>query len=308
MSIEVGAGFVTRKQHGLSRHPTWGKVAGMNQRTLSFRDVLPKDRRAHLTRSDLGTARPRALYSRDFYQLFWVQNGAVRLHEDAGHRGLSEGDVVFARPGDTLALQGRGEAPFVAAVSFHPDDIKGILDRHANLEGQLFWSAAQAPMVVHRDSVQLAALNHAANTLERSDGTPLAVEAFLLPVLSAMLPLSDMPPQAPDWLVAACRAAQDRSVFCDGAAGLVAASGRGHPHVSRSMRQWFGQSPSEYVNAQRMAFAAARLTGGNDGLAEIAEEIGIPNLSHFHKLFRAAYGVTPQKYRAAHQRNVFAPE
>ena len=44
-----------------------------------------------------------------------------------------------------------------------------------------------------------------------------------------------------------------------------------------------------------------------NSLTEIASDCGIPNLSHFHKLFRAHHGMTPQRYRKQHQRDVVQP-
>ena len=39
------------------------------------------------------------------------------------------------------------------------------------------------------------------------------------------------------------------------------------------MRRFTGQSPSDYINKQRMAFAARRLAGSSDPLAEIATPV-----------------------------------
>ena len=105
----------------------------------------------------------------------------------------------------------------------------------------------------------------------------------------------------------ACRAAQDPAVFRQGAAGFVRLTGRAHPHVSRTARRYLGQSPSEFINALRMDFAARRLSGTEDPLPEIAADCGIPNLSHFHKLFRAHHGETPHQFRKRFQRNLVQP-
>ena len=57
-----------------------------------------------------------------------------------------------------------------------------------------------------------------------------------------------------------------------------------------------------------MEFAARRLAGTQDSLAEIAADCGVPNLSHFHKLFRLHHGRTPQAFRRAHQRDLVQPD
>jgi AraC family cel operon transcriptional repressor len=57
-----------------------------------------------------------------------------------------------------------------------------------------------------------------------------------------------------------------------------------------------------------MDHAARLLTGSNDSLAEIAIDCGIPNLSHFHKLFLSHHGQTPANYRKSLQRNAVQPQ
>lgn len=272
---------------------------------LRHKDILRAGARSHLTRSTLATARPRALHGHDFFELLWVQNGKVRHHLPDRIVTLQEGDVVFVQPGQTHALQGRGEHALIVSICFHPETVKSLAKRHPSVDGHLFW-ATVGPVQTHRDIRQLAALNHAAVQLERSAGDTLSAEAFLLP-LCADLTAEAFASDVPDWLAQACLAAKDPAVFRDGSAGLVAHAGKAHPHVSRMMRKYLGQTPSDYVNGIRMAYAARALTTDSDPVSDIAAACGIPNMSHFHKLFRAAYGVTPLQYRQKLQRQIVQP-
>ena len=56
-----------------------------------------------------------------------------------------------------------------------------------------------------------------------------------------------------------------------------------------------------------MNHAARRLTGTSAPLLEIATDCGLPNLSHFHKLFFTADGETPLRYRRTRQKNLIQP-
>lgn len=277
----------------------------MTAPVLHHADILAPGRMAHLARAVLTPARPKALHGHDFHELLWVQNGRIRHHLPEGGTDLTEGDLVFLAPGDTHALQGRREEPLVASLTLHPEVVAALPDRHPQFARRLFWGGT--PVTVTLDSHRLAALNRAANALDAGPASALEVEAFLLPLCAALLPPDDVPADAPDWLRSACDAARDPATFRDGAAGLVAATGRAHPHVARTMRRLMDVTPSDFVNAQRMRWAASRLTGTTDPLAEIAAECGIPNLSHFHKLFRTAHGTTPLAYRRARQRDVLQP-
>ena len=277
----------------------------MTPRTLHHANILPPGTVIHLTRALLAPARPKALHDHDFVELFWVQNGTVRHHLPIGTTTLPEGTLVLLRPGQPHALQGRGDAALVVSVALHPDLIASLDNR---LPALPFWQATEGPAQVHRDIRQLAALNQAANLLERGPHDTLAAEAFLLPLLADLARAeSGLPAAAPAWLHRACAAAHDPAVYRAGAAGLVAAAGQSHPHVSRSLQRWLGQTPTAYVNTIRMTQAARLLISDGDPLPVIAEAVGIANLSHFHKLFREHHGMTPLHYRQQFQRDVVQP-
>ncbi|MGB1208234.1 MAG: helix-turn-helix transcriptional regulator, partial [Paracoccaceae bacterium] len=104
----------------------------------------------------------------------------------------------------------------------------------------------------------------------------------------------------PAWLVTACADTRDPQVFRQGAAGFVAAAGRGHEHVCRVARQYLGLSPTAYVNRVRMEHAAMLLGGTDQPIPDIAVDCGLENLSHFYRLFQSHYGTTPRRYRARH--------
>jgi AraC family transcriptional regulator, dual regulator of chb operon len=295
------------------RNPTCAGQTGMIlcamvHHMLSSADILAPGAQIHLARAKLENTRPAALHSHDFFELLWVQNGKLRHHLPGRTQDFGEGTLFFLRPSDHHALQGRSDEALVVSVTLHADLINSLATRHPSLRGRLFWATAPDPVILRRDSHQLAALNQAALSLERSRRDALAAEAFLLPLCHELIDgQTDLPADAPAWLAAACAAARDPRVFVDGAAGFARIAGRAHPHVSRTTRRFLGQSPSDYINTQRMGFAARRLSGSGDTLAEIAQDCGIPNLSHFHKLFRAHHGLTPAQYRRQFQKTVVQP-
>lgn len=270
--------------------------------TLHHATILQPDTAVHFTRATLTSARPKALHTHDFYELFWVQNGAVRHHVQQGAVLLREGDLILMHPGQRHAVQGKGDHALIVSLCIHPDVFSGLSARHPGLLADV----PDEPLPTHRGIRQLATLNQAALQLENSARDSLAAEAFLLPLL-ADLRARSTPPNAPAWLIHALHVANDPKVFRGGAAGLVAATGRAHAHVSRTMRAVTGHSPSEYINDIRMEYAARQLITDADPVRDIASACGVPNMAHFHKLFRARHGITPLQYRRSFQRDVVQP-
>ena len=60
-------------------------------------------------------------------------------------------------------------------------------------------------------------------------------------------------------------------------------------------------SPQAYIESMRMTRAAQLLTMSAWPVAQIAEEVGIPNAYYFSTRFRARFGMPPTAWRARHE-------
>ena len=63
------------------------------------------------------------------------------------------------------------------------------------------------------------------------------------------------------------------------------------------VKELTGLSPNKYVLEARMRRAADLLAEGELTVAEVCYKVGIQDPSYFNKLFKAAYGVPPSKYK-----------
>ena len=71
-----------------------------------------------------------------------------------------------------------------------------------------------------------------------------------------------------------------------------------HPnHFVRFFKQKTGQTPAKYVTSRRMELAKNLLEESKATVAEIMEQVGMSDLSHFSKLFKSCYGCSPRQYR-----------
>lgn len=70
-------------------------------------------------------------------------------------------------------------------------------------------------------------------------------------------------------------------------------------YFNTMFRRTFGMPFGAYLRDMRLSYAKNLLLSGNVSLTEIALEAGFGSLSHFSRLFSAAYGTSPQEYRKA---------
>jgi len=71
-----------------------------------------------------------------------------------------------------------------------------------------------------------------------------------------------------------------------------------HPsHLCKSFRRYYGETPTEFINRLRLRRAVCLLNAPGAKVAAVAAELGFDSLSHFHRVFKRHYGLTPAAYR-----------
>ena len=71
--------------------------------------------------------------------------------------------------------------------------------------------------------------------------------------------------------------------------------------LSRDFRSLLGTSPYRYLQCRRLERARKLLRSGL-GLAAAAHEAGFADQSHFGRIFRGAFGITPLAWHQAERR------
>ncbi|MEM9986886.1 MAG: AraC family transcriptional regulator, partial [Bacteroidota bacterium] len=68
-------------------------------------------------------------------------------------------------------------------------------------------------------------------------------------------------------------------------------------HFIRLFKEAFGQTPRQYLIAQRLEQASSLLIHTKKTFHEICQEVGLKDSSSFGRLFKRTFGATPHLYR-----------
>ena len=90
----------------------------------------------------------------------------------------------------------------------------------------------------------------------------------------------------------------DETYKTAGLAELAVLLGKEPSWVSRFIKRQTGQSFTELLQYKRLNQAVFRLKTSRMGVGEIIYEVGYENAGHFHRIFKAAFGMTPRQMRA----------
>ncbi|MGR3467868.1 MAG: AraC family transcriptional regulator [Shimia sp.] len=277
----------------------------MRKRTYTLDGYLRPDEHYHFARKQLGPARPRHAHDHDYFELFLVEKGTIAHTINGREEELTPGTLTFIRPTDTHALSAVGESAQIINVMFAPSVADHLGTRYADdLSGAFFWQSGPLPASHRLEGPRIERAINQSLELQSARRTLSRIESYLLTLMTHTVEVFDHATHhLPPWLRHACEQARLPAVFRQGAAGFVRAAGRGHEHVARQTKAHLGVTPSAYVNRMRMEYAALKLASEDLPIPGVAEACGIENLSHFYRLFRHHYGVTPRAYRLLHQKD-----
>jgi AraC family transcriptional regulator len=128
----------------------------------------------------------------------------------------------------------------------------------------------------------------------------LAVEGVLLELIAtfARRERRESPAALPCWLRTARDFVREHADENQSMEAIAAITGRHPAHLAKEFRRYFGMTIGGYRRQIRLHRAEGMLLRKNIDLAEIALVCGFANQAHFCRSFKAAFGVTPSRFRS----------
>lgn len=255
------------------------------------------DRPCQILRRRYGAGGGWRSHAHDYAEVLWVVAGAGEQRIGDEVLNMRPGDIVCVRPEDVHSCRvDRGMAMVNCSFPLPP-----VADLARRLGDAWPWLPGGPP---RRGRLAPAALRRLDELVDDLRDDPIDRDALLLEVVRLMhrAPGGGEAKDLPAWLQQAVEAFADPAELPGGTRRLAAIAGRRPEHVSRTVRACQGRTATDLVNAVRLRWAATALRQDDRPVAAVAAACGLPHLTHFYRLFRAAYGTTPQGWRDAAQR------
>lgn len=243
-------------------------------------------------------------HSHDYYEIFIMLGGEALHYVNGECVRLYPRDAVFIRASDTHNYSEIADRPFsFLNLTFTKETLDAIFDYLA--EGypkRKLLSSKLAPTVnfstdefesLSREMEKIRAISP-----EDVKRRKTAIRTLLMKLFSDVF-LSFVPADdtIPEWLMATVEKTSSEMRFTDGISGMVERSGKTREHLARSLKKYFGKSPSEFINELRLNYIANMLKNSNHKILDIIYGSGFNTVSHASSLFVKQYGVSMSEYR-----------
>lgn len=246
----------------------------------------------------------------DFYECFLMTSGRVYHIVNGARQLLTERMLVFIRPQDVHSYERVGEEE-AALLNIN---FRVSLMEHAFAylgEGFAARRLKEAPLppactLTREDAAWVMRQYERIHSGSAADKATVrsAARGMLTELLDRFFGPSgpNSRPDAPDWLNALLDQMNDKALLAEGVDAFYRLTTYTPEHACREMKKHYGLTPTDWVNEQRLAYAAFLLKQSENAILDICMECGYSSLSYFYKMFAKRFGQTPSRYRKTNRK------
>jgi AraC family cel operon transcriptional repressor len=268
----------------------------------SWRLLMPAGGAAHAARVTLAPGRINKLHTHDFAEIFWVERGAVRHEAEDGVHTLTQGSLVGIRPErcHRLDAPATGDGTLFN-LAFPLKKLRAFESAYPQAIGRLFGAPGGTGLTMMIPDAGRLELRAAGDALLVRPVGEMELDYRILQILHWADQHPALPPALPDWLARGLERMARPAGWMGGLARFHQACGRSPSQVARVMLSSMGVTPIAHLNRLRMMHAERQLRLTPRPIMDISAECGFDGLAQFYRLFSAAYGESPHRYRRRHQ-------
>jgi AraC family transcriptional regulator len=235
----------------------------------------------------------------DGFSISAVLDGSFTYRTDAGHELLYPGALLLGNNGSCFECgHTHGNGDRCVSLNVHEEAFSEVAATMGSTSRFRFSTPSLPPSRVLPVVAQMEALSSAPSSLRADELALRIIEQVIVATTGER-----RAPAAPSGremrrVIEAIRLVEANAARPLELKELAAAANMSKYHFLRVFRRLTGMTPHRYLISARLRRAALALAASRRPVIAIALDSGFGDLSTFNKTFRAAFGLTPTRYRA----------
>ncbi len=259
-----------------------------------FREICDKGFFLQLT---MGRELSISYHNHDFYEIICVLSGSCKqiIGEEAWI--CETGDMVLLCPGDYHRLYDQIEKTNIAALSVSAEIMQTFLSAYAvcNRRAAVFLNTEELHQIrMYCTEAQMS------TDIDYNKRVRLLLGQFIHCLTESEIKQQNPMPANFAQLLSKVSMPE---VVAEGVPAFLRLSNYSFAHLCRLTKRYLGMTPGEYITSLRLKNAYEMIKWGSEQYEEIGEKVGFSSFSHFSKLIRQRYGMTPAQIRGQNKNN-----
>lgn len=253
----------------------------------------------HIARYDIHEGYSIPLHDHDFFEVECGCAGRGIQILNGVTAPFQANEIYILRPEDAHSIHTEPRQHFVYYnIAFEAKRLKTLCETYNLKLAQQWLNDTNWNRKIRLSHTGLLSVRKGLQEIQFDTKSAFAADRFLMNFLYTLERNQNMQyADCPEWLQQTIEQLHDVKWLQMGPRALEKISGYSLEHISRILKKEAGVLPHVVLNRVRMEYAAIELTMGTKSIAEIIEDCGFDNTSHFFRLFKNTYNCTPRQYR-----------
>lgn len=238
-------------------------------------------------------------HNHDFYEITLVIRGSM-VHEINGTEYENKtGDYVILCPGDSHRIVNQSPETSVICLSVEKSGFELFAE---------MYDLAEICDFSPDEEVRICSIGDDFDECVRASekGFGERGEVYCKKLLSMILTNfgeadSDIPEGVNRMLYTTAEEMKKSENLREGLPAFLRLSGYSHTHLARLVKSRFGCTIHEYIFRLRLDEAYRRIVFTGEHFESISQSVGYESFSHFNRIFKQHFGITPSQLRKKHR-------
>ena len=234
-------------------------------------------------------------HSHDFYEIIWFLRGGGTQLLNEKEKKFSSGDIVILRPADRHCFTEQSQDVEVLSLSVRSEEFDLVCHTYdpsicSHLKKSAEPPSFTSPFQFYENPCFLV-------SAERK--TAYDCKYLLSALICSFVTDSEYSKKEnmPSSFAYAVENMSRKENLRRGISAFTELSHYSQSHLSRMVKHYFGMGLKQYINEQRLQSAYNTIILSPSFSPEMSEELGFSSFSHFNKIFKARFGITPSALR-----------
>lgn len=233
-------------------------------------------------------------HSHDFYEIAYFLQGKATQVVNGNEISFEPNSIILMRPHDKHCFLNQSENTIIVSLSVQSDEFKNLCNAYkTSLLSEILKGAE--PKIYSISHL----LPYTGADLEKltSNEKEHEFKFLLFYFLKSYIDSIEEKDSIPKTLAYAISEMKKTENLCVGIKAFTEISNYSQSHLSRLIKKFFDMTLKQYINELRLQKAYNCIVFTQKSFEDIAEELGFASYSHFNKIFKARFFITPGALR-----------
>ena len=266
----------------------------MSEIVYSFNNIHPRTRSKYIFQYVKNRKLTDIYHSHDFYEIIYFLHGQATQVVNGKEISFYPNSIILMRPLDRHCFLNQSENTVIVSLSVQSDEFELLCNAYMpSLSGEILKGAEPKMYSISHLLPYTNTDFEKLTSNEKEHEFKFLLFCFFKSYMDSIEEMDSIP----ETLAYAISEMKKAENLCFGIKAFTEISNYSQSHLSRLIKKYFDMTLKQYINELRLQKAYDWIVLTQKSIEDISEELGFSSYSHFYKIFKARFHITPAALR-----------